>query len=537
MAYDCKKVIIKTSMASELNVLAHELERIAEENWNSRDISLDSLQDGLKEVVACFPVYRTYIDEHGYTDFDKKSIDTAVSRALHRNPAMERSIFDFIRGTIHPVRREGQSEQEYKRLAQFARKFQQYTGPVQAKGLADTAFYRYGPLLSLNEVGGEPQRFGLTVEEFHRANRARLDSWPLAMLATATHDTKRGEDARARLNVLSEMPDEFRVQLSHWARSNAANRALVDDEPAPDRSDEYLFYQTLIATWPPEFAGKAAPEYVERLRGYMRKATKEAKIHTSWINPSEAYDRAVADFVVKALTGPRSERFARQFVPFQQRVARLGMVNSLAQLVLKLASPGVPDFYQGSELWDLSLVDPDNRRPVDFGLRRRLLAEMEPLLSADASAEQAAAAIAEMFDHWVDARIKLYVTATGLRLRKRQPKLFLEGEYIPLDIAGSQSEHLVAFARRTSEVVVIVVAPRLAACLTTPYQSLPVGRQIWNDTAIVVPAEIERFRYRDVLTRLALQPSETQHGPSFLAGDVLRRCPVAMLVSTLRADR
>jgi len=529
VVYDSKKVIIKTSMASELNVLAHELERVAEENWRSRDITLDSLQDGLKEVVACFPVYRTYIDEEGYTEFDEKSIDMAVAGALRRNPAMERSIFDFIRGTLLPLRRDGQSEQEYERLLQFARKFQQYTGPVQAKGLEDTAFYRYGPLLSLNEVGGDPQQFSRNPEEFHQANRERLASWPLAMLATATHDSKRGEDARARLNVLSEMPDEFRVALSHWARSNAAHRTLVDGEPAPDRNDEYLFYQTLIGTWPPEFSGKATPGYTERLCEYMRKATKEAKIHTSWINPSEAYDRAVADFVTKVLTGPRSERFLRQFIPFQQRVARLGMVNSLSQVVLKVASPGVPDFYQGTELWDLSLVDPDNRRPVDFALRRRLLSRMRPLLSAGVSAQKATAALEEMFDNWVDGRIKLYITAAALRFRRRHPGLFLEGEYIPLEVTGDRSGHLVAFARKTAGEVLIVLAPRLVTWLAAPYQPLPVGRQVWNDTAVILPATLSRLRYQDLFTRQEFQPRPREPQAKLLAGDVLSRCPVAML--------
>src|SRR5262249_47088891 len=286
--YECKKLITRTSMASELTVLAHALNRISEGDRRLRDFTLVSLRQALREVVACFPVYRTYVNASGATETDRQMIEVALGRARRRNPAMEPSVFSFLRDVLLPEQGGEPSEEPYRRRLEFAMKFQQYTGPVQAKGVEDTAFYRYNVLLSLNEVGGDPQRFGSPPAQFHEANRRRLDHWPHALLTTATHDTKRGEDTRARLNVLSEIPDEWRRQLSGWARLNAGQRTVVDGEPAPDRNDEYFFYQTLLGAWPAEPAGTMHPvapaSLVQRLGEYMKKAIKEAKVHTSWIN-------------------------------------------------------------------------------------------------------------------------------------------------------------------------------------------------------------------------------------------------------------
>ncbi|MBI4443248.1 MAG: malto-oligosyltrehalose synthase [Acidobacteria bacterium] len=525
--YESKKLIIMTSMVSELNVLARELNRISEETRRFRDFTLASLQEALREVVACFPVYRAYFSEQGWNEFDEKAIDTAIARALRRNPAMEPSIFGFLRQMLLPTRADCLSDSDYERHVRFAMKFQQYTGPVQAKGQEDTAFYRYAPLLSLNEVGGDPTCFGRSPDEFHRINRERLQSWPFSMLATSTHDTKRGEDARARINVLSEMPEEWRQMISRWARTNAGMRTVVEGLPAPDRNDEYLYYQTLLGCWPAEHTEEPDAEFVSRMRQYMQKATKEAKTHTSWIHPSEEYDAAVSQFVRRTLTGSHAKRFLGLFEPFQRRIAWLGMLNSLSQMALKIACPGVPDFYQGTELWDLNLVDPDNRRPVDYEQRRRLLEQMEPLLNG----WSVASGVREMLTHWQDGRIKLYLTAAGLRLRRKFPKLLLEGDYLPLLAEGEKRNHVVALARALGSQTLLTLVPRLVAGLVGQQADLPPGRELWQETCLVLPPEMGDRTYRNIFTWETIRPVRQGERATVPVGDVLRLCPVAVLLS------
>ena len=534
--YESKRVVMSTSLASELNVLAFELNRISELSRRSRDFTLDSVRDVLREVVAAFPVYRTYVSENGWSDYDVWVIETAVARARRRNPAMEPSIFDFTRAALLPRRAASKSADEFERRLRFAMKFQQFTGPVQAKGLEDTTFYRYVPLVSLNEVEGDLYRFGRPPAEFHESNAHRRQCWPFSMLATATHDTKRGEDARARLNVLSELPEDWRKETARWARLNAGNRAMAEGAPAPDRNDEYLFYQALLGAWPAESPLEAPENLVERLQQYMTKAIREAKIHTSWVNPFDAYEQAVMHFVDRTLRGSGASRFLSLFVPFQQRVARLGMINSLAQLVLKLASPGVPDFYQGSELWDFNLVDPDNRRPVDFALRQRMIAESAPLTGAaipaasgmagsggPRSADSLLEAVRDMLAHWTDGRIKMYLTSAGLGLRRTLPNLFLQGEYIALEISGAKQNHVVAFARRDSGGQVIAVVPRLVANLLGTSPGLPAGPGIWEDTRVLLPEG--SAAYRNLFTGEAI----TNDIGSLLVAQALHTLPVALL--------
>jgi (1->4)-alpha-D-glucan 1-alpha-D-glucosylmutase len=528
VAYASKKLIITTSMASELNVLAHELNRISESDRRFRDFTLDSLQEALRETVACFPVYRSYFRGTEPTPFDLATVDRAITVALRRNPALEPTIFQFIQQMLLPGAAPGVTEPERARRRRFAMKFQQYTGPVQAKGVEDTAFYRYGPLLSLNEVGGDPTRFGQSVAAFHAENRERLRHWPLSMLATGTHDTKRGEDARARLNVLSELPRRWRVLLRRWSRVAASARATVQDRPAPSSAEEYHFYQALVGAWPPGVSGPPGPAFVERLQAYMLKAMREAKVHTSWINPSAEYERAVLEFVRAVLAGPVCARFSRSFAPFAARVAWFGMLNSLAQLVLKLGSPGVPDFYQGTELWDLSLVDPDNRRPVDYAHRRRLLAELAPLVEAagrGGDGRVALDAVQELLRSWTDGRIKMYVTRAGLALRRRHAPLFLEGEYLPLPAEGERSDHVVAFARQHGGRSALVLAPRLVVGLTGEAE-LPVGTAVWGDTALRMPAGIAPGDYRSVLTGEGLRLD----GNSIPVASVLTTLPVGLWI-------
>jgi (1->4)-alpha-D-glucan 1-alpha-D-glucosylmutase len=538
--YVGKKLIITTSMSSELNVLADALNRVSERDRRSRDFTLDSLRDALREVVACFPVYRTYVSAAGWTEADKRVIETAIDRARRRNPAMDRSIFDFLRHVLLPSPPDPDTpdrdaaEQEYRRRLDFAMRFQQYTGPVQAKGLEDTAFYRYNVLVSLNEVGGSPERFGRTPEEFHEANLHRLRNHPAELLATATHDTKRGEDVRARIHALSDAPDEWRRRVFQWSRTLAGIKTDLEGVPAPDRNDEYLFYQTLVGAWPlgPD-TGRAPEDFVARVREYMLKAIREAKLHTSWVNTHQGYEDAVRSFVDGALTGPRSGRFLASFRPFARRVARAGLVNSLAQLVLKLTSPGVPDIYQGTEFWDLSLVDPDNRRPVDFGARAAALEAMSPYLPGQNSAVGRTRWVGELLSRWEDGWIKLWVTACGLNLRKKHPVLFRKGEYQPLRVDGDRAENVVAFARRQEDTWLLAVVPRGTAALGGLSDVLPLGDPFWQEARLRLPGDFPGSALRNVLTGETVAVAGESGSRDIRLSEVFRTCPAAILGSDL----
>ncbi len=526
VVYTSKKLIIRNSMASEMHVLAHELNRISEGVRHYRDFTLLSLQEALTEVVACFPVYRTYIGTNGWTEFDKHNIDAAIIDALRRNPAQESSIFRFIRKMLMPIARPDLPAEEHARRLNFALKVQQYTGPVQAKGVEDTAFYRYCPLLSLNDVGGNPIRFGGNPEEFHEANRDRLQRFPATMSATSTHDAKRGEDARARLNILSEIPRMWSQKVNLWMRINSSARLRAHDENAPDRSDEYIYYQTLVSAWPADQEDVSA-DFVDRIRQYLHKATKEKKVHTSWITPSPEYDGAVAQFVEKTLTGTRAKPFLAQFLPFSKRVAQLGMINSLSQLTLKITAPGVPDFYQGSELWDLNLVDPDNRRPVDFKLRSEILTGINTRLSQQSPCCAKRKLAIELLNDWKTGVVKLYVTSQGLNLRKQNPSVFLKGDYQPLAVSGSNASNIVAFARVFEGRAVIAVAPRLITGLAGfDGDALPLASG-WSDTQLDLAA-FATMPFRNVFTGQNLQPSS--EGQLRLA-ELFDIFPVALLSS------
>lgn len=535
--YDSKSVIMLTAMASELNVLAHALDRIAEGNRRSRDFTLDSLRDVIREVVAGFPVYRTYVDDSGWHPEDRAVIEQAIARARRRNPAMESSIFDFFREVVlprtpddgsappGPERRGGYppaDAAEVRERLSFAMKLQQYTGPVQAKGLEDTAFYRYNVLLSVTEVGGDPGRLGRSVESFHETNTHRANHWPAEMLATSTHDTKLGEDVRARINIISEMPDEWGREVSRWLRLNRSHRRLVDGDPAPDRRDEYRLYQALLGAWPldlPHDLREAPRGLVERISAYMLKAVREAKVHTSWLTTNSAYEDALVGFIDRILGPAGGPKFLSAFLPFQRRIASLAVLNSLSQVVLKIASPGVPDFYQGSELWDLSLVDPDNRRPVDFALRTRLLDEVN------------AASPSEMLERWADGRIKLFITTRGLYLRRELPDVFVGGSYLPLQVETSVSGDVVALARSAGDDCVIAIAPRLCARMATPERPVPLGGDAWKTSRVLLPPPLRHRTFQNVFTGEELRPTTTSESGWLFLGQCFNHLPVALLRS------
>jgi len=497
LVYEKKRLILRSSLVSELTVLTTMLDRISERDRRSRDFTWGALRDALREVVACFPVYRTYVDAFAgqVAERDREYVDLAVRRARRRNPGTSGLIFDFVRNTLLLHWPEGLDEEARREHARFVMKFQQLTGPVMAKGVEDTAFYVFNRLVSLNEVGGGPDRFGWTPEEFHLAMLDRAERWPHALSTSSTHDTKRSEDVRARIDVLSELPDLWAQRVEAWAGFNAAHRRAEDGRPIPDPNDEYLLYQTLVGAWPLGEVDEAARrELIGRLQGYVEKATREAKTHTSWINPDPAYDEGIAGFVA-AILDAGNTAFLEDFLPFQRMVARMGMVNALAQTLVKLTAPGVPDVYQGQESWDFSLVDPDNRRPVDYGYRTRLL----DALRARGEEVDGATLARELVEGWKDGRIKMHVVRQALRLRRALPGVFGRGAYLPLAPEGERAEHVVAFARAAEGAAAVTLVPRLVATLTRDRGfALPQARD-WGRTRIPFPAELAG-RWRDVLT-------------------------------------
>jgi (1->4)-alpha-D-glucan 1-alpha-D-glucosylmutase len=530
LVYNAKMQIMRTALASELNVLAYQLNHISEHNRYYRDFTLNSLHDALREVIACFPIYRTYVlAEHDQVEErDRAAIETAIATAQRRNPADNPSIYEFVRDilllrypeTLDPAARDHQRT--------FVMKFQQYTGPVMAKGVEDTAFYRYNRLVSLNEVGGEPQRFGISLAEFHRQNAERLREWPGSLLATSTHDTKRSEDVRARINVLSELPDEWRKALTRWSRLNRSKKTIVDGRLAPDRNEEYLLYQTLLGVWPfdqlrvERLERSTLQPLVERIQQYMVKAIREAKVNASWLNPNTNYDDAVRAFVAAILDPQQSSRFLSDFLSLQQKVAHYGAFNSLAQTLLKLTVPGVPDIYQGNEMWDLSLVDPDNRRPVDYDLRAWLLGEL-----LDWPGERTD--LARMLtDNKHDGRIKLYLTQRALAYRHTHADLFGSGTYTPLAASADANDNVVAFARTIGDHEVLVVAPRLLGKrLHDAYRS-PLGREAWGDALLLLPAGKAQQRYRNIFTGEVVAAIEREAAIGLPLAEVFAHFPVAM---------
>ncbi|HLJ11201.1 MAG TPA: malto-oligosyltrehalose synthase, partial [Planctomycetaceae bacterium] len=529
LAYRCKRLIMQASMSSEISVLGHQLHRIASENRRSRDFTLNSLTHVIREIIACFPVYRTYVNGAGVSERDTRYVELAVARARLRNPATSALIFSFVRDTLLLKFPDNAGESARAAQRRFVGKFQQVTGPVMAKAVEDTAFYVYNRLVSLNEVGGDPERFGITPGAFHQQNLERQARWPLALLPTSTHDTKRSEDVRARINVLSELPLEWKSHLMRWSRCNKRHRREIDGEQAPSRNDEYLLYQTLVGTWPLE-SPVGAPQraqFIARIQEYMVKAMHEAKVNSSWISPNVGYEKAACDFIASILAESPRNLFLADFEPFARRIADLGLWNSLSQTLLKLTSPGVPDFYQGTELFDFSLVDPDNRRPVDYVRRRAMLEALNEKI--ESAGGHLADLAAELVERRTDSRIKLYLVAQMLNFRRENPGLFTTGHYIPLEPAGGKREHVCAFVRRSGEACVLVVVPRLVAGLTGG-AALPLGQEIWGDTCLMLPEKFQRARFINILTGETLDMSAEPASAGLALAMILHTFPVAALL-------
>lgn len=521
--YHCKRQIIRSDLSSELNTLVNLLSGIAQADRSTRDFTVNGLRDALTEVVAYFPVYRTYITAHGASEEDRRFVAWAVAQAKKRSPDSGAAFFEFIQSILLLDKIDAAPPEQRARIVRFAMKFQQYTAPVMAKGMEDTAFYIYNRLVSLNEVGGDPRRFGVSLAAFHHANQQRLERWPESMLSISTHDSKRSGDVRARINLMTELAGEWRHAVARWRRLNRNKKLDVDGEPAPSRNDEYLLYQTLLGTWPLDPADLAG--FSARIEAYMAKAVKEAKVHTSWTHPNEDYARATAEFAQALLDPKRSRVFLSDFLGMAQRVARLGCYNSLSQTLLLLTCPGVPDLYQGTELWRYTLVDPDNRQPVDFAARGFQLDELR-----QACREGAVPGLARrLLERIEEGRAKLFLIWKALSFRQAEPELFRRGEYLPLEAQGSQAERLCLFLRRRDSALALIVAPRWFAGLPIGPDQLPLGEAAWGDTRILMPAFAPDARLADILSGARLVPETIDGIPSLRMAEVLRDFPVALL--------
>ncbi len=512
---DSKKLMIQEDMASDVHNLALLLKKISSRDRHGSDITLTALQRALTEVLAVFPVYRTYISQVAVSENDRKTILEAVGRARANFPALLHG-FTFVRRFLLLDFPDYASEEDKRDWLHFAMRFQQFTGPVMAKGVEDTTHYVYNRLVSLNEVGGRPDHFGCSMEEFHDFNARKRSSWPDSLNTTSTHDTKRGEDVRARINVLSEMPDEWLKKLRTWIRMNRGKKKRVQGLAVPDRNDEYFLYQTLIGAWP--FSDAEYPDFVQRIRAYVVKAVREAKVHTAWLKPDTEYEDAYVSFVEGILARSQSNAFLEDLIPFCRRVSHYGMLNSLSQTLIKIASPGVPDFYQGTELWDLSLVDPDNRRPVDFDKRRAMLAGIRE--EDDSKIDRL---LRDLLSTREDGRIKLFLVYRALKARRADREIFQVGAYLPLKSAGRFGSHVIAFARSHERQWAVVIAPRFLSHLVQE-SDFPLGRPVWQDTEVLMPQGAP-VAWRNAITGEALSA-----GQALSVGDALLRFPVALLM-------
>jgi (1->4)-alpha-D-glucan 1-alpha-D-glucosylmutase len=484
LAYQAKKLVMRTSLAAEVEVLATQLDRIAQLDRHTSDFTRASMREALVETIARFPVYRTYVCERGVSAEDRRIVQWAVNVARANSSGGEVSIYDFLRDVLLGDAAKNRPASHARAMLEFAMKFQQVTAPVTAKGIEDTAFYRYNRLVSVNEVGGDPRRLAFSTAAVHQENLERARNWPHSMLATSTHDTKRSEDARARIAVLSELPERWKVHLARWSRLNRSKRRQVESGNAPTRNDEYLIYQTLLGIWTPQ---EPTESVIARVQAYLVKATREAKRTTSWMNPNTEYEQATGEFAARLLEPSEQNAFLKDFASLAEIVTYFGHLNSLVQTILKLTSPGVPDIYQGTEAMSLALVDPDNRRPVDYEGNQRTLDELAQL-RPQATSERLSTALG--LPHSSDA--KMLVTWRLLQLRRELADVFASGSYEPLAVTGTQKNHVLAFARTHEQKTIVVVIAKWMALLMNGELRLPIG-DVWGDTSVGIPSQAQEL--------------------------------------------
>ena len=518
--YQKKRLVMASLLGVEMRSLSHHLGSLAADDRYARDLPFGELTQALLETTARLNVYRTYLRNLDIAKQDEERIEQAIAAARASRPQLNSQAFDFL-GDVLLVRNRphllpGQRED---RLA-FVARWQQITGPIMAKAFEDTFLYVYAPLISLNDVGGDPRPSMAPQMDFLTFLKDRSRQWPHTMNATTTHDTKRSEDVRARINVLSEIPDEWEERVGRWSKWNAARRKTVSGRAVPDRNEEIFLYQTLLGIW--SQSGSETDALVERLQAYAVKATREAMVHTRWTKPNVPHERALQSFVDAILKPGAKNAFLRDFVEFEERLGYYGMLNGLAQMLLKIVSPGFPDFYQGSELWDLRLVDPDNRQPVDFARRKELLTTIK-----QAGKNPSASFLEDLKRNWKDARIKLYLIWKSLRFRTEHRELFEEGDFIALPASGQRACNVGAFAREYKGEWVVAIVPRWLARSGTQMSSAGAER-FWTGTCIRLPTSVPQT-WRNILTGEEVSSAGNKARRSLAAEQYLQRFPVALL--------
>jgi (1->4)-alpha-D-glucan 1-alpha-D-glucosylmutase len=514
---DKKKLIMKALFGGEVENFVYYLSLVALQDRQARDLARGDLTEALVEVLAALPVYRTYIRSPEVSPRDFDYLEWTFKKVRSQNPHLSRPALDFLQRVLSLDFPPYLTPEAKRNWLDVVMRLQQFTGPVTAKGFEDTVLYIYNPLISLNEVGGDLQ--AVAAEDFHRFNQRRQQEYPGALNATSTHDTKRSEDVRARLHVLSEVPREWESCLKRWNALNQDKKIMVAGNLVPDRNQEIFLYQTMLGAWP--LQPVQVPAFRERLKSYMIKAAREAMVHTRWVSPQVDHENALVSFIDAILEKAGNAEFLADFLAMQSRLAYYGALNSLSQVLLKIASPGVPDFYQGTELWDFSLVDPDNRRPVDFARRVKSLQELTRWEKKGREA-----LLAELLGNWQDGRLKLYVTRRGLLLRRNYPDLFRHGDYLPLTATGNRRNQVLALARRHGNNWALAVAGRFFAALTPPGQP-PTGREVWEDSVLLLPPEAPVV-WRDIFTGKACE-AESSPVKSLPLHEVLQHLPVAFL--------
>lgn len=512
LVYQNKHLIMRSDMNGDMENLSRMFQNILKGRPFQKTVSLKNLKKAITEFIACFPVYRTYVDQKGTHPSDRVYIAQAIEKANQRAPKLREEL-TLLNQVLDEEKRKTLGKKNKEQWLHFAMRLQQYTGPLRAKGLEDTTLYIYNRLLSLNEVGGDPHHFGTALGEWHQFNQFRQKHWPHTLNASATHDTKRGEDVRARINVLSEIPNEWHEKISYWHTLNQDKKIMVKGKKVPGKNEEYFLYQTLIGSYP--FQGDLNPHWMERVKNYMIKAGREGKVHTHWSDPQTSYEKALTDFVV-AITGFNS--FLEDFKRFQNKVAFFGMLNSLSQTLIKITAPGIPDFYQGTELWDLSLVDPDNRHPVNYEKRFNHLSEIREINQSDRLVF-----LKNLWSMRGDGRIKFYTIHQAHQARKTFPGCFTHGTYHPIEPSGRLKEQVVSFARNQGSLWTLTVVPRFLTGLL-PEGELPQGESLWGDTTVALPSGAPSH-WEDAMTGQIHQT----HGKLKMS-DLLKYFPVSLLM-------
>ncbi|MEB3227997.1 MAG: malto-oligosyltrehalose synthase [Synechocystis sp.] len=512
---DKKRLIAEKNLAGDVDNLARFLKRISSQYRYGRDLTQGGLKQAILEVLVAFPVYCTYINQGGIEKNDLTHIQAAIATARTQIPHLVNEL-NLIERFLLLEYEESLPEEERAQWLHFVMRLQQFTGPLMAKGVEDTLLYVYNRFISLNEVGGSPERFGLSLTAFHHYQKSQIEHWPHKLNATSTHDTKRSEDVRARLNVLSELPDQWESAVQSWRELNQPHKRELTDCQVPDANDEYFLYQTLVGAYPFEEGDR--PLFTERVKQYVIKAVREAKVHTAWLQPDNAYEDGFSQFVDRILDPSPQNLFLPQFQDFWTAIADYGIYNSLSQTLLKIAAPGVPDFYQGTDLWDFSLVDPDNRRPVDYHQRQQSLQHLQAGLHSDSLG-----LCGQLLETRRTGQIKQFLILRALALRHHYRAIFEQGHYLPITVMGPFEKHIIAFARHLDHQMILAVAPRFLTDLVPP-GAYPLTEKVWADTVLEVPSDF-KTTWQD-----GISGQHLTSGPMIAVGQVLNYFPVALLV-------